>query len=127
MTTVSFFVNTIGVTPSVNGLTNAIKYVQWYAVYELDGEKSVVPGEAFLDDPAPENFLPIETVSDQQAIDWAIASHGGQPFLDEMMAFQTMHLEQLKLKKSVVRWETPLLDPKPWVGTSANQISTTVI
>ena len=127
MTTVNFYVDSVGINPSLNGLGNVIKRVTWYAVFELDGEKSVVPGEAFLPDPQPESFVPIESVSDQQVLDWSIASHGGDAFLNELTAHQTTQLEYKKLRKSFVRWTTPLLDPKPWDATHANQIPTVVI
>ena len=127
MITVNFYVDKVGVLPSANVLPNVIKYVKWVAIYELDGNKSVVPGEAFLLDPNPEKFMPIETISDQQVIDWAIASHGGQPFLDELLSFQKMRLEQKALVKATTLWTTPLLSPKTWDASFANEIPVTVI
>jgi hypothetical protein len=126
MTTVTFYVNQINVVPSLNGNVNVVKQVFWTALFELDGEKAVVPGEAFLADPDPASFIAIDSLTDQQVLDWVIASHGGQPWLDELTAFQTEMLSMANLRKQVVTWQTPLLDPKPWDQSYANQIAVTV-
>ena len=81
----SYKVTQIGVHPSRDGKSNVIAQVMWHFVAERNGHTSVCIADTMLPIDGFTEFTPIEQVTKEQVLSWAIAAEGGQAFLDSLM------------------------------------------
>ena len=92
---ISFAIHKLFVHPSLDGLSNVIGKVIWFAQLEEDGAKSNAAGETLLDDVASA-FTPYEQVTEQQIIEWVVSKQGGQAFIDMLSEIHAPMLAQKK-------------------------------
>ena len=101
-----FNVEELQVFPSKNGLTNVIGLVRWSVVFTETGTgvTSSGMGETLLGEPPLDAFVPVDQVTEQQAIEWVIAAEGGQAFLNKLQAIHSGQLAYNAKKIGLVPW-----------------------
>ena len=92
--------------PSLDGMTNVVKFVSW-RLYGTDGTYSAVKqGKLEVGSPAPSNFTPYNDLTQNQVIEW-VKETLGQQTIDNMIADINTQLQEMA-NPSIV---TP---PLPW-------------
>jgi hypothetical protein len=72
--------------PEKEGHQHVVSGVQWLMVATRSGFESVAVVHSILPIGDLSQFTPIEQLTKEQLIAWAIASQGGQEWVDSMMA-----------------------------------------
>lgn len=91
----SFQIEEVNVYPEHNGQQNVIRRVIVRVTFSKDGAESVGIIESVLNVSDLSNFVPIEQLTDQQIIDWAINAQGGEALLSNLEA---VHQEELSYR-----------------------------
>lgn len=89
---------------STDGLTNIIKEVDWILEGQDGDIKYNVASTSKLQDPKPENFMPLETITQEQVLSWVANT-------PEYLATKAHIADYIQQKVSARNLETV---PLPW-------------
>lgn len=95
----------VGVVPNLNGRANFVRRVRWGVTWEDSGFSSSASVESVLPFDEAAAFRPIESVSKDDVVAWAIAAQGGQQFIDNLAQYHTADLAHQIATAGVVSYE----------------------
>lgn len=105
-TEVELTLNQIFVWPQQNGLNNVIGKVNWSISFNRNGAQSRGQVDTLLSQPQAAEFVPIEQVTPDQALDWALAAQGGTAYVDYLYRIHhNERLTYLERQVGLVPWD----------------------
>lgn len=105
---ITYKVTRIGVNSDVGGKKNVIANIAWQLVAERNGFTSISVVDTLIPIGDLSNFVPVEQVSKQQALDWAIAAEGGNSFIQMLTEHHERVLSAEEKRAAVELYLGPL-------------------
>lgn len=102
--------------PEKEGHQHVVSGVRWLMAATRSGFESVAVVYSVLPIDDLSQFTPIEQITKEQLLEWAIASQGGQEWVDSMMAHHDRCLALDEARAGTVPYTGQLafaLDPQP--------------
>lgn len=90
---------------------NAVAKVRWACVMKRNKGKLLAMGDIELSKPDSENFINIASLDAATVLSWVIAAHGGEAWLNELIAGHEPHMAQSEAEAVFEAWHVPLLNP----------------
>lgn len=100
-----FTVRQIHVFPKRGNLTNVVGKVDWSVTFTKNSATSTGAGETLLDVDNINNFIEIDDVTEQMAIDWMLQKEGGDAFIQRLQKMHEPMLEFQEKMSGLVPWE----------------------
>ena len=99
-----FNITEIYVFPAIGEYTNVVGKVIWKYYAEQDEVRAFGAGETLLNVDNIENFVDIESLTEDDIIDWVIATEGGEAFKAALRTNLQPIIDQLIREKGLVAY-----------------------
>lgn len=94
--------------PEKQGHQNVVSGVQWLMVASRNGFESVAVVYSILPIDDLSQFTPVENLTKEQLLAWALAAEGGQDWVDRMMAHHDVCLASDEARAGTAPYTGPL-------------------
>jgi hypothetical protein len=94
--------------PEKQGHQHVVSGVQWHMVATRNGFSSVALVYSILPIGDLSQFTPVEQLTKEQLLAWAIAAEGGQEWIDRMMAHHNVCLTSDEARAGTAQYTGPL-------------------
>jgi hypothetical protein len=110
--------------PHLNDKENVITYIFWAVKFELDGYSNRAIVETMINFDPTSTFIPVENLTKEQILSWAIAKQGGDEFLKQLEYHHTIQLQADRARKDLVDLTLPFVDGVTSLSTQNTQNNT---
>lgn len=95
------------------GYANVVGLVRWAVEFQRGGFVSRAGIETLLDTSDLSGFTPIEQVTREQALAWALAAQGGEAFIEHLRPYHEADLDEQERRAGLSRYTGIAVDPWP--------------
>lgn len=106
------YINAVDTVQEKNGLSNVVVKVEWEFIL-TDGEfYSKGGGVTEFDYTNPDNFVPVNLLTEAQVSEWVKEKLMLQGFYKQIVDYHTKSIVEQRATRDLVRLNQPLLEPK---------------
>ena len=92
----------VKVEPTLDDKENVVMFVTWGVEFESSGYSNKALIETLLTYDPNEDFIPVEDLTKEQIIEWAITAQGGDQFISQLEYHHGLQLESERARKELL-------------------------